>query len=107
MLAENWHQMCRNAVKYFRMRRPLIIGEEGSSKYAECLRRLFSNPDFMAGKVASNETFSAITIPGDQRISCMSTVRAIMEGPISDIIVNGYRTGEGIDPECYPSEKVL
>ncbi|CAD7950773.1 unnamed protein product [Amoebophrya sp. A25] len=105
MLAENWHSMCDNAEKYFSMRKPLVIGE--GSKYAECMRRLFANKEFQSGRIASNETFSAIEIPNDSRISCASSVRAMLEGPVSDILVAGYRTGEGIDPERYPSSTVL
>tara|TARA_A100001015_G_C14744968_1_gene615223 strand:- start:43 stop:366 length:324 start_codon:yes stop_codon:yes gene_type:complete len=67
MLAETWHKMCISAEKYFRMRKPLVLGGE-MSKYAECLRRLFANEDFRAGRIASNETFSAIDIPEPERV---------------------------------------
>eukprot|EP00392_Amoebophrya_sp_AT5.2_P018869 g19518.t1 len=63
MLAENWHKMC------------------------------FANPEFQSGRIASNETFSAIEIPNDSRVSCSSTVRSMLEGPVTDVLVNGYRFG--------------
>lgn len=54
---------------------------------------MFANPEFQSGRIASNETFSAIEIPNDSRVSCSSTVRSMLEGPVTDVLVNGYRFG--------------
>jgi hypothetical protein len=60
----------------------------------------------MEGKVASNETFSAIEIPEAATFGS-NRIRNLLEGPVSDVITNGYRFGEGIDAERYPSETVM
>ena len=58
-----------------------MVGEP--STYGECLRRLFANPEFQRGKVASNMTFSAIDIPVTGKGKPINDQRSMVEGVVT------------------------
>merc|ERR1719460_2942278 len=89
--AGSWKEMCERAPEYFSLRRPTVLGS--SSTYAQTMYNLFTLPKFVAGEVASNETFRYLEIPeySDR------TILNILEDQVAKVMVNGYRPGEGID----------
>jgi len=99
--ASSWPEMCQRAVDYFSLRRPTVLGS--SSTYAQTMVNLFSNPKFQAGEVASNETFKYLEIPEHPD----RTILNILESQVAPVLVNGYRPGEGIDPDRYPTTRVV
>eukprot|EP00439_Symbiodinium_sp_Y106_P030902 s1515_g3.t1 len=95
--ADTWDEMCDNAAEYFRLRKPAVMG--AASTYAQTLYNLFTCPKFRAGKTASNETFAHIEIPDHPDRSVLT----VLKEQVAPAIVNGYRKGEGVDPERYPT----
>jgi hypothetical protein len=61
IVANSWEEMCDRGAEYFATRGPIIQGT--ASTYAQTMHNLFASPQFRAGTIASNETFSAIDIP--------------------------------------------
>jgi len=98
--ADSWEEMCDNAAEYFRLRTPAVMG--AASTYAQTMYNLFTSPKFRAGKTASNETFAHIDIPEHPARSVLT----VLKEQVSPVIVNGYRKGEGIDPDRYPTKSV-
>ena len=94
-------QVCANAVDYFRLRKPNILGS--SSTYAEVLGQLFGLPQMLEGKVASNETFKYIDIPKTPERSVLDVINE----QVSPVLVKGYRSGEGVDIERWPTESII
>merc|ERR1719460_3098640 len=99
--AGSWKEMCERAAEYFSMRRPTVLGS--SSTYAQTMYNLFTNEKFIRGEVASNETFKYLDIPeySDR------TILNILEDQVAKVMVNGYRPGEGIDPDRFPTPRVV
>jgi hypothetical protein len=64
---------------------------------------LFTNPKFVKGEVASNETFKYLDIPefSDR------TILNILQDQVAPVLVKGYRPGEGIDPDRYPTPRIV
>lgn len=98
--AGSWQEMCDLAVVYFRTRKPLVLGS--SATYAQTMVNLFSNERFRAGKIASNETFKYLDIPEYPS----RTVRSALLDQVSPVLVGGYRPGEGIDSQRWPTQTV-
>ncbi|CAJ1431504.1 unnamed protein product [Effrenium voratum] len=98
--ADSWAEMCDNAAEYFRLRKPAVMG--AASTYAQTLYNLFTSPKFRAGETASNETFAHIEIPDHPERGVLTVVKE----QVAPVIVNGYRKGEGIDPDRYPTKGV-
>eukprot|EP00930_Biecheleria_cincta_P069966 TRINITY_DN57636_c0_g1_i1.p1 TRINITY_DN57636_c0_g1~~TRINITY_DN57636_c0_g1_i1.p1 ORF type:complete len:1314 (-),score=272.23 TRINITY_DN57636_c0_g1_i1:130-3711(-) len=99
--ADSWEEMCDNAAKYFSLRRPTVMG--ASSTYAQTMYNLFTSPKFRAGETASNETFTYLDIPEHSDRGVLN----ILKDQVSPILVSGYRPGEGIDAERYPTGRVI
>merc|ERR1719310_2762869 len=99
--AGSWKEMCERAAEYFSMRRPTVLGS--SSTYAQTMYNLFTNEKFIRGEVASNETFKYLDIPefSDR------TILNILQDQVAPVLVKGYRPGEGIDPDRYPTERIV
>lgn len=98
--ADSWEEMCDNAAEYFRLRTPAVMG--AASTYAQTMYNLFTSPKFRAGQTASNETFAHIAIPDHPSRSVLT----VLKEQVAPVIVNGYRKGEGIDPDRYPTKSV-
>jgi len=99
--AKSWDQMCERAVTYFTSRRPNVLGS--TSTYAQTMENLFSHPLFREGKIASNETFKYLEIPEHGTRGMLN----ILQDQVTPVMVNGYRPGEGIDPDRYPTNRVM
>jgi biotin carboxylase/biotin carboxyl carrier protein len=99
--AGSWNEMCDRACIYFQKRLPVVHGS--SSTYAQTMYNLFSNKDFIAGKIASNETFKYLDIPEYPN----RNVQNILQDQVSPVLVSGYRPGEGIDATRWPAPHVL
>merc|ERR1719446_7266 len=99
--ANSWDQMCDRAVTYFTSRRPNVLGS--TSTYAQTMHNLFSNPLMREGKIASNETFRYLEIPEHGTRGMLN----ILQDQVTPVMVNGYRPGEGIDPDRYPTGRVM
>merc|ERR1719326_1032774 len=99
--AASWEEMCDRAVEYFTLRKPTVLGS--SSTYAEVMRNLFSLPAFRDGKIASNETFKYLATPDMPERSLLD----VLQDQVAPVLVEGYRKGEGVDPERYPSEAAV
>jgi biotin carboxyl carrier protein/biotin carboxylase len=99
--ANSWKQMCERAANYFTLRRPTVLGS--SSTYAQTMYNLFTNPKFVAGEIASNETFKYLDIPEYST----RTVLNVLEDQVAPVLVKGYRPGEGIDPDRYPTPRII
>jgi biotin carboxyl carrier protein len=99
--AASWEEMCDRASTYFKMRRPTVLGS--SSTYAQTMYNLFSHPKMKKGEIASNETFKYLDIPeyADR------TVLNVLQDQVAPVLVNGYRTGEGIDPDRWPTSRIV
>jgi biotin carboxyl carrier protein len=99
--ASSWKEMCERAALYFKMRRPTVLGS--SSTYAQAMYNLFTNPKMLTGSVASNETFKYLKIPeyADR------TVLNVLQDQVAPVLVNGYRKGEGIDPDRWPTSRII
>merc|ERR1719456_1800153 len=99
--ASSWEEMCSRACEYFTLRRPTVLGS--SSTYAQTMYNLFTNEKFQRGEVASNETFKYLDIPeySDR------TILNILEDQVAKVLVDGYRPGEGIDADRWPTQHVL
>eukprot|EP00457_Paulinella_chromatophora_P000524 gb/GEZN01000524.1/.p1 GENE.gb/GEZN01000524.1/~~gb/GEZN01000524.1/.p1 ORF type:complete len:1311 (-),score=232.99 gb/GEZN01000524.1/:105-4037(-) len=100
IIASTWEQMCERAATYFSLRRPDIQGP--ASTYGALMQQMFTSPEFVAGNVASNETFRFLKIP----LYPPRTLAAVLEEQIAPVLVNGYRPGEGVDPERWPTSTV-
>jgi len=98
--AASWEEMCDRAAIYFTMRRPTVLGS--SSTYAQTMYNLFTSPEFRAGKVASNETFKKLVIPEYPSRGVLN----ILQDQVAPILVSGYRLGEGIDADRWPTTNV-
>merc|ERR1719456_1675014 len=98
--AGSWLEMCDRAVEYFKLRKPKIQGP--TSTYASVLERLFSSPEFRAGETASNETFKYIDIPEHPP----RELEQVLKDQVAPVLVNGYRPGEGVDPDLWPTDRV-
>jgi biotin carboxylase len=98
--ASSWKEMCDRAVDYFTLRKPNIQGPP--STYAQTMLSLFSSEAFRNGIIASNETFSQMEIP---QYAARSLVQ-VLNDQLSPILVHGYRPGEGIDPDRWPTDNV-
>eukprot|EP00928_Gymnodinium_smaydae_P075083 TRINITY_DN580_c0_g3_i2.p1 TRINITY_DN580_c0_g3~~TRINITY_DN580_c0_g3_i2.p1 ORF type:complete len:1332 (+),score=271.44 TRINITY_DN580_c0_g3_i2:485-3997(+) len=98
--ASSWGEMCDRAALYFTIRKPNVQGS--SSTYAQTMYNLFTSPEFRAGKVASNETFKYLEIP---EFPTRGTLN-ILEDQLAPVLVNGYRPGEGIDADRWPTKGV-
>jgi len=99
--ADSWEEMCDRAAVYFKSRKPTIMGS--SSTYAQTMYNLFTNTEFRAGKIASNETFKRLDIPEFPERG----IRNIIQDQLSPILVKGYRPGEGIDADRFPTPRVM
>jgi biotin carboxyl carrier protein len=99
--ASSWKEMCERAAMYFTVRRPTVLGS--SSTYAQAMFNLFTHPKMQSGEIASNETFKYLEIPeyADR------TVLNILQDQVSPTLVNGYRKGEGIDPDRWPTPRII
>mmetsp|Transcript_53138 Transcript_53138/g.124477 ORF Transcript_53138/g.124477 Transcript_53138/m.124477 type:complete len:1295 (-) Transcript_53138:103-3987(-) len=100
IIANSWEEMCDNAVKYFTLRKPVVQGS--SATYATAMLNLFSLPLFREGKVASNETFKYLDIPD----KAPRTIIDVLEEQVSPVLVKGYRPGQGVDVDRYPTPTV-
>lgn len=101
IVADSWEHMCDRAVDYFRTRRPTVLGS--SSTYAQVMENLFSLPRMRDCQVASNETFKYLDIPEYPT----RTVLNVLEQQVAPVMVKGYRPGEGLDGERYPTNTVV
>merc|ERR1712151_1274879 len=99
--ASSWAEMCERAATYFTVRRPTVLGS--SSTYAQAMYNLFTHPKMISGDIASNETFKYLEIPeyADR------TVLNILQDQVAPVLVNGYRKGEGIDPDRWPTPRII
>lgn len=95
--ASSWEEMCDRAALYFTLRRPAILGM--ASTYSQTMYNLFTCPKFRAGQTASNETFAFLDIPELPARSVLS----ILRDQVAPLLISGYRPGEGIDPERWPT----
>jgi len=100
IIADSWEHMCDRAVEYFSLRRPTCQGS--SSTYAQAMCNLFSNKKFRDGEIASNETFKYLDIPEHPTRGILN----ILEDQVSPVLVRGYRPGEGIDKDRFPTPTV-
>lgn len=100
ILANSWEEMCDRAALYFNIRKPMVQGS--SSTYAQTMVNLFTNKDFRKGQIASNETFKRLDIPEEP----LRGMNNVVEDQISRVLVNGYRPGEGIDADRWPTARV-
>ncbi|CAE8627913.1 unnamed protein product [Polarella glacialis] len=100
IIASSWEEMCDNAAVYFKLRKPMVMG--AMSTYAQTMYNLFTCPKFRAGETASNETFTHIKIPEHPDRGVLS----ILRDQVSPIVVKGYRPGEGIDADRWPTGRV-
>jgi len=98
--ADSWEEMCDNAAEYFSLRKPTVMG--ASSTYAQCMYNLFTNPKMRSGEIASNETFTYLEIPEHSDRGVLN----YLKDQVSPILVSGYRPGEGIDSERFPTKRV-
>jgi biotin carboxyl carrier protein len=98
--ADSWEQMCDRAVEYFNLRKPSVLGS--SSTYAQTMTNLFSHPKMRACQIASNETFKFLDIPEHPSRGVLN----ILTDQVAPIMVNGYRPGEGIDADRWPSPAI-
>jgi biotin carboxyl carrier protein len=98
--ANSWDEMCDRAAEYFSMRKPTVMGS--SSTYAQTMYNLFTNTEFRAGKIASNETFEKLDIPEHPARGILN----VLQDQVAPIMVKGYRPGEGIDADRYPTARV-
>merc|ERR1719512_207427 len=74
-----------------------------SSTYAQTMVNLFASEEFRAGKTASNETFKKLKIPDHPSRSILN----VLEDQVAPILVKGYRPGEGIDADRFPTGRVM
>lgn len=98
--AKSWEEMCDRAALYFKLRRPTCQGS--SSTYAQTMYNLFTSPKFRAGKTASNETFKDLKIPAHPARGVLN----ILQDQVAPILVKGYRPGEGVDKDRWPTPGV-
>lgn len=98
--AQSWLEMCDRAAEYFTLRKPTVMGS--SSTYAQTMYNLFTSDEFRAGKVASNETFKRLKIPEYPSRGILN----VLEDQVAPVLVKGYRPGEGIDADRFPTGKV-
>merc|ERR1719326_2099501 len=98
--AGSWPEMCDRAVRYFKERKPVIFGS--SSTYAQTMINLFSSKEMKEGKIASNETFKFMEIPEHPARGVLS----ILEEQVTPVLVKGYRLGEGVETENYPTVRI-
>jgi len=101
LTADSWEQMCDRAVEYFELRGPKIQGP--GSTYAEAMRNLFGSSEFRDGNVASNETFKTLKIPEAPPI----TLTDRLEHTVGRVLTKGYRPGEGVSPDNWPTAAVV
>jgi len=99
--ASSWEEMCERAAEYFSLRKPTVLGS--SSTYAQTMYNLFTLPKFVKGEVASNETFKYLEIPEYPT----RTILNILEDQVAPVMVKGYRPGEGIDADRFPTPKIM
>eukprot|EP00658_Telonema_sp_P-2_P078776 TRINITY_DN7460_c0_g1_i9.p1 TRINITY_DN7460_c0_g1~~TRINITY_DN7460_c0_g1_i9.p1 ORF type:complete len:889 (-),score=213.62 TRINITY_DN7460_c0_g1_i9:172-2838(-) len=100
IVADSWEQMCDRAQEYFTLRRPSVLGP--GSTYADTMYNLFGSQSFRNGEIASNETFKDLDIPAAPK----RTLNNILEENVGQVLVKGYRAGEGVDPDRYPTSLV-
>lgn len=100
IVANSWEEMCDRAAEYFTLRKPTVMGS--SSTYGQAMYNLFTNEEFRAGKVASNETFKKLKIPEHPSRGILN----VLQDQVAPVLVKGYRPGEGIDADRYPTAKV-
>lgn len=100
IVAGSWEEMCDRAVDYFTLRKPTCQGS--SSTYAQTMYNLFSSPKFRAGETASNETFKYLDIPKYSSRGILN----ILEDQVAPVLINGYRPGEGVDKDRWPTPTV-
>jgi len=98
--ASSWEEMCDRAAIYFKQRRPTCVGS--SSTYAQTMYNLFTSPKFRAGKTASNETFKDLEIPDFPSRGVLN----MLQDQVSPVLVRGYRPGEGVDKDRWPTPTV-
>jgi len=98
--ADSWEEMCDRACNYFTLRKPNILGS--SSTYAQTMYNLFSNPLMRDCKIASNETFKYLDIPQFASRGVLN----ILQDQVTPVLISGYRPGEGIDPDRWPTPSV-
>lgn len=98
--ASSWEEMCDRAATYFTMRKPTCLGS--SSTYAQTMYNLFTSPQFRAGKTASNETFKSLEIPDYPTRGVLN----MLQDQVAPVLVSGYRPGEGVDKDCWPTPGV-
>merc|ERR1719387_136814 len=101
IVADSWNQMCDRIVEYLALRMPMVQGSV--STYATAMSSLFDSKEWRAGKVASNETFKYIKIPDFPPRG----LKDILQDQVGPVLVNGYRTGDGIDADRWPTPSVL
>jgi len=100
IVANSWEEMCDRACEYFTLRKPTVMGS--SSTYGQTMYNLFTSKEFRAGKVASNETFKRLKIPEFPPRGILN----VLQDQVAPVLVKGYRPGEGIDADRYPTAKV-
>merc|ERR1719386_210895 len=99
--ADSWEHMCDRAVEYFNLRKPRVLGS--SSTYAQTMINLFSHPKMRACQIASNETFKYLDIPEYPSRGVLD----MLTDQVAPTMVNGYRPGEGIDADRWPSPTIV
>jgi hypothetical protein len=100
IVADSWEQMCDRACNYFSLRRPSVLGS--SSTYAQTMYNLFSNPLMRDCKIASNETFRYLEIPEHPTRGVLN----MLQDQVAPIMISGYRPGEGLDADRWPTPTV-
>merc|ERR1719210_2784204 len=98
--AKSWEEMCDRAAEYFTLRKPTVMGS--SSTYAQTMYNLFTSPEMRTGKIASNETFKKLKIPEHPSRGILN----VLQDQVSPVLVKGYRPGEGIDADRFPTGRV-
>jgi len=100
IVANSFAEMCDNAATYFKLRKPVVQGS--SATYAQAMYNLFTLDKFRKGEVASNETFKYLDIPDKPP----RTIIDVLQDQVSPVLVSGYRKGQGVDVDRWPTPTV-
>lgn len=99
--ADNWEDFC-DKLQHFSANLVLTGANTWDTSYLEFLQKLSLNPRFKKGELGCNETTSVLQDPPVVR-GPFATVTSYLSGSVTNLIINGYRKGEGVPNQPYPT----
>ncbi len=100
--ADSWEDFC-DKLAYFAANFQLIGPGVEHSRYNRFLQQLAANPEFRSLALGCNRTSDVLQDP-PRELGRIPHVVQLLKGPIRELVVRGYRPGEGFPNQPDPTD---